>query len=304
LAAKDEEIHQLEELLSTEKKKNEDLERRIKMLETDLQSALFRQQKIKAAEAKQQMQQADKPPTPPVQSTERQVVLVQPDPVVQTVVVREDTEELAKSRTRLRQTEEELEEEREEHRRTKEKLREAELSMGELKEKLTDLTSLLRKSGVKDKELHEALQVSGLHRFMLGELGGVFERLYRDALRRMDKIKYVADQMREKNEEELMIMMNALTNPGSFSMISTPAPPTRTPSSGVSKSGRPYAPYSRARTITPFGFKSRSLTPEKRTVDDFGVWPKRRNQLATWMFPAVVQLRPFFPHTRMRHVSQ
>jgi len=90
-----------------------------------------------------------------------------------------------------------------------EEMKKAEQLIAELRRKLRELQELLQKAGL-GKLVEEALAASGLTDFLKGR--DVFERLYRDALRRMRTQAEIAARLSEESANQFVRTLNDLAN--------------------------------------------------------------------------------------------
>jgi hypothetical protein len=105
-----------------------------------------------------------------------------------------------------------LETETTSHNKTKRILEKAQLSIAEFKEKVEYLQNQLKLGGMSEIEVDAMMKSSGLTA-ALKHSESVFQRLYEDALRRLDSLRVIREQIREKKATELLAMMNAMCNP-------------------------------------------------------------------------------------------
>jgi regulator of extracellular matrix RemA (YlzA/DUF370 family) len=91
----------------------------------------------------------------------------------------------------------ELEEEREKTRKAMEETARVKICLTELERQLATLQFQLRKSGVKQEQIHTAMLRSGLNNLMRVNRAAVFERLYQDAVDRMKRMEKIREQVKQ-----------------------------------------------------------------------------------------------------------
>ena len=85
-----------------------------------------------------------------------------------------------------------------------EESRRAKVCLDELERQLVSLQFQLRRAGVQQEHIHHAMKRSGLGELMRGGHAAVFERLYRDALDRMQRLEKIRKQAHEIQAQQLV----------------------------------------------------------------------------------------------------
>jgi hypothetical protein len=88
----------------------------------------------------------------------------------------------------------------------------ARVCLSELERQLEAMKMQLRNSGVKHKDIEEAMEKAGLASLLVSARIGVFERLYQDALDRMARMERIREQVKQIQRKEYLKRVEAPQN--------------------------------------------------------------------------------------------